>query len=323
MKETMSIKLLAKIAGLPALIVALAILASPTRPASAEEGLGRLFFTPEYRQTLDRQRQLAPHDKRGLAESTTLTIDGVVTRDSGKRTVWINGMPQNDDAPLGNLIVAPRKGNPGEITIETPNAPLEKAGVGDSINRNTGEKTDLLNGGEIRVNDKRRPENQYRGHEMPRRGNNGRKSPFEDLRSPPPAFRHGQRGVADPADRPDAVRLFIEQLNSARHRFSQAPTTSAALSEAKQALIGDATAKTAIENAGYLRLPDVGTNGFGVPTEGNSAANFAGNNLDLSVIGKFPWKTLGTAPLRDAGGECLWYVLSGRFKVQPQTAALN
>ena len=41
---------------------------------------------------------------------------------------------------------------------------------------------------------------------------------------------------------------------------------------------------------------------------------FAGDGKDLSVIGKFPWQTLRTAALRDAQGECLWYVVSGRFK---------
>jgi len=54
-----------------------------------------------------------------------------------------------------------------------------------------------------------------------------------------------------------------------------------------------------------------------------AATNFLGNLHDLSVIGKFPWKTLATPPLRDRDKECLWYVVSGRFKVTPPTGALN
>ena len=33
-----------------------------------------------------------------------------------------------------------------------------------------------------------------------------------------------------------------------------------------------------------------------------------------TVIGRFPWRTVGTAPLRDSDGECLWYIVSANFK---------
>jgi len=119
------------------------------------------------------------------------------------------------------------------------------------------------------------------------------------------------------------LSLFIGQLNVTQNQIARTPTTATALSEAKQALIGDAIAQTLISSTGYLRLPDIGVDGFGTPTEGNSAANFAGNSQDLSILGKLPWRTLGTPVLRDADGECLWYAVSGRFKIQPKTAALN
>jgi hypothetical protein len=55
---------------------------------------------------------------------------------------------------------------------------------------------------------------------------------------------------------------------------------------------------------GYLPLPDLGTtrnNNAGCGLEGCDAANFAGNALNTTVIGRLPWRTLGIEPLRDAG----------------------
>lgn len=56
--------------------------------AVAEETLGRLFFSPERRQQLDRQRELNVLDQQQVLVDPTLTIDGVVTRSSGRRTAW-------------------------------------------------------------------------------------------------------------------------------------------------------------------------------------------------------------------------------------------
>ena len=60
--------------------------------AQTQAPLGRLFFTPEKRQLLDRQRDLNVQAQQETPEDPTLTINGVVTRSSGKRTVWINGV---------------------------------------------------------------------------------------------------------------------------------------------------------------------------------------------------------------------------------------
>ncbi len=122
------------------------LLAVPTllasRPGTAEDDLGRLFFTPE-------QRQINLQNQPDFPETTTLTIDGVVTRSSGKRTVWINGTPQNDNETPSGIAVVPRKSHPGKIAIGSPNISTEKARGGDSINRNTGETTNLLGDGQI------------------------------------------------------------------------------------------------------------------------------------------------------------------------------
>ena len=120
--------------------------------AGAEEpagDLGRLFFTPEKRQNLDRQRQLNIQEKQDIPEDPTLTINGVVTRSSGRRTVWINGVAQNENEKPSGVAVTTRRQDPGQVTVQPTDAPAGKARVGDTVNRNTGEATDLLNGGRI------------------------------------------------------------------------------------------------------------------------------------------------------------------------------
>ena len=70
---------------------------------------------------------------------------------------------------------------------------------------------------------------------------------------------------------------------------------------------------------GYLPLPDLGTTrntNTSCTLEGCDAARFSGITFDSTtgvgptIIGRFPWRMLGTGPLRDGDGECLWYVLS-------------
>ncbi len=117
--------------------------------------------------------------------------------------------------------------------------------------------------------------------------------------------------------------LFVGQLDATQFRLLRDQQSVAALAEARAALIGDGISQPSIYDAGYLRLPDLGEKPGPIPAEGEASVNFAGNNKDLSVVGKFPWQTLRTSSLRDAHGECLWYVLSGRFKIFPLTGALN
>ena len=61
-----------------------------TAVASADQ-LGRLFFTPEQRAQLDytyvRQAPTQNNDN-------ALMLNGIVQKEGGKRTAWINGVPQ-------------------------------------------------------------------------------------------------------------------------------------------------------------------------------------------------------------------------------------
>ena len=108
--------------------------------------------------------------------------------------------------------------------------------------------------------------------------------------------------------------LFVGQLNATQSVVTARQQRAAtALAQAREALVGDAVSRLPVGGAGYLRLPDLGSNAA-LTTEGYASLTFAGEGKDLSVIGKIPWKTIAAAPLRDQDGECLWYVLSGRFK---------
>lgn len=112
--------------------------------------------------------------------------------------------------------------------------------------------------------------------------------------------------------------VFVRQLSATQIHAAQARDEAAALAEAKDALIGDAISQPSINLAGFIRLPDLG-----IGAEGDASSSFPGNSKDRSAIGKYPWKTLNTTSLRDRHGECLWIVVSGRFKTTQKPDAPN
>ena len=117
-------------------------LAAPAT-AAAEE-LGRLFFTPQQREDLDRRRasnraeEETPQIKEG-----PLTIEGQVQRSSGKAVIWINGAPQYDSRPSrdpSQVTVVPNEGEPG-VNLK----------IGQIYERGSGAVRDPLKGGIITV----------------------------------------------------------------------------------------------------------------------------------------------------------------------------
>ncbi len=75
-------------------VVLISLALTIATPACAEE-LGRLFFTPEQRAQLDYDyaREAKPdHSDRALM------LNGIVQKHGGKRTIWINGVPQQAGA---------------------------------------------------------------------------------------------------------------------------------------------------------------------------------------------------------------------------------
>ena len=120
-----------------------------------------------------------------------------------------------------------------------------------------------------------------------------------------------------------AATVTVKALNHASQntQLARDKITAAALAQAKEALIGYTVSQpSVVTQTGYLNLPDLGP---GMNPDGNASGNFSGNKKDYSVIGKIPWKTFGILPSRDGQGECLWYVISGRFKNYPKTDIFN
>jgi len=111
--------------------------------ASAAEPLGRLFFTPERRAALERQRLLNIQESQAqLVDGANLTVNGVVQRSSGKRTTWINGAAQNDNSAATGVRVDVDKHNPGRATVTAGDDAPASLKVGEAINRTTREKSD-------------------------------------------------------------------------------------------------------------------------------------------------------------------------------------
>ena len=111
--------------------------------------LGRLFFTPERRQALERQRTHNVQQAQAL-QGTTMTLDGVVYRSSGKSTVWINQHAQNENDSQRTGVTAQLSArNPGRALIAPGEDTPTNLKVGEAVNRATGERDTRLGGGAV------------------------------------------------------------------------------------------------------------------------------------------------------------------------------
>ncbi|MCF8197350.1 MAG: hypothetical protein K9J42_01190 [Sulfuritalea sp.] len=125
-----------------------AALLLPAYAAEAQE-LGRLFFAPERRAALERQRTQNVEEARTL-QGTTMSLDGVVYRSSGKATVWINRQAQTENE-------SSRTGVSAQISRRTPGSAVLTPGeetptqlkVGETVNRATGERNTRLGEGVV------------------------------------------------------------------------------------------------------------------------------------------------------------------------------
>lgn len=92
-------------------------------PAAQAGQLGRLFFTPEQRAQLD---YIYARDAAADGDSSSiLTVNGIVQKNGGARTVWVNGVAQNNDHGERNTTAQ-------SVTIPGKSRPI-KLKVGDKI----------------------------------------------------------------------------------------------------------------------------------------------------------------------------------------------
>jgi hypothetical protein len=121
-------------------IVAALLFAVATGPAAAQETLGRLFFTEQQRQDLDRRRQANIQEATVVVDSL-VTVNGQVSRSSGKSTTWINGIPQTSTRRPQDPARATLPGAEGEPSITVK--------IGQTLDKVRGEIRDAVSSGTI------------------------------------------------------------------------------------------------------------------------------------------------------------------------------
>src|SRR5882762_3600487 len=116
------------------------LLGIATGQVAAQEILGRLFFTEQQRQELDRRRQANIREAAVIVEST-VTVNGQVSRSSGRSTTWINGVPQES---------ARRPPDPARVTLPGgEGAPSVSLKIGQTLDKVRGEIRDPVASGRI------------------------------------------------------------------------------------------------------------------------------------------------------------------------------
>ncbi len=123
------IKPLAKVS-----LLVLFILSHPTAQA-----LGRLFFTPEQRQALDQTRKQPRIQKemQGVSPVETFTLNGIVKRDDGSITLWINQVPTTTQKSNSLSM------NPAEAMVPLPGTKRDvRLKVGESVRSDGGKVID-------------------------------------------------------------------------------------------------------------------------------------------------------------------------------------
>lgn len=92
------------------------LLLAAAAPAGAET-LGRLFFTPEQRTTLESLRLAPAAASTPGTPSERVSVDGIIQRSSGPATVWINGVPRTVSP---GSVVTSAKGGPAAVEVPVP-----------------------------------------------------------------------------------------------------------------------------------------------------------------------------------------------------------
>jgi len=135
-----------------AFLIGVAMLVPTSLPA---QELGRLFLTAEQRAALDARRKARIPDKPAavpVVESPTTTVDGLVRRQGGRSTVWVNGMPNPEGAQPDGARVLPGRGNLPNVSITVGESERQfQLKPGQKLDRGTGEVTDVLGDGSVKV----------------------------------------------------------------------------------------------------------------------------------------------------------------------------
>ena len=139
-------------------ILSMSIISSMSATAQAEP-FGRLFITPLERAKLDQWRKQGDHDQtpaegdRGPVQATEehLTLNGYVTRSSGKVTAWINRTPHTEDDPTENVTVLQQQNRAPVITLHMPSGKKINLKAGETLDIQTGVVHEMVDPAEIEI----------------------------------------------------------------------------------------------------------------------------------------------------------------------------
>jgi hypothetical protein len=102
---------------LPALLLLLGLFSV----AQAGE-LGRLFNSPQQRKQLETLESNGNSNTGEVVRRSSITVNGVVQKKGGKRTIWVNGVeqeagPANDKYPSTASVTVPGKDRPVQLKV--------------------------------------------------------------------------------------------------------------------------------------------------------------------------------------------------------------
>ena len=119
---------------------------------SAAEPLGRLFYTPQQRATLDSARR--QNIKVDIVTETptspeNVSVNGVIKRSDGQSTVWINNQPLNEKRAPNGITIINRSADDASVTLQLPQSRR-------NVNLKVGQNLDATSG-KIQENYQRPP----------------------------------------------------------------------------------------------------------------------------------------------------------------------
>lgn len=116
--------------------------------------------------------------------------------------------------------------------------------------------------------------------------------------------------------------VLVSKLTSSNLNSLKLGKTQDSLAMSRQALLDYAAVQPdlALGQAASLPCPDI-NDALGLAEGVAHTANCGATGT--TVMGRFPWRTLGVEPPKDGSATCLWYVVSGGWKdAGPTTAAM-
>ena len=119
-----------------------------------------------------------------------------------------------------------------------------------------------------------------------------------------------------------ALTYWVDNLTPGAIESRRQQKTDAALTAAKEALIGYAVSRDLSSGSarpGDLPCPDTTNSG----NRGASCGNQLGTTGQAARLGRLPWRSLGLPELKDGAGETLWYAVSSNFKENTRINRLN